>query len=189
MIGDVRDDDISKIQLNNVRNEMIKHINKFMTDNDLVMETWCREHGIEKKAVAKYISDYVHLVMNYVNDNDGFNGDVGGNGMERTNVIKSFLMGYCFNICKRIHGSKYFISAYSPDLYNIYAIESRSTYVNSIFLEGYILYIRGEKGNKLVGIQHIDPKYLSLIGKMFKESENIAVSDFCLLYTSDAADE
>jgi len=85
-------------------------------------------------------------------------------------ITVSLLHAFGSNLVKKIMGGQYYSSIKYPNLISVKKVDEKSTFINDIFLQGYLLYLElniNEKDDKINStisqLHYVNPKFLQYI--------------------------
>ena len=143
-----------------VYNEFIKELQNIviyeLKNNINVIGSLFDMYNLNSELAVKYISKWIKLkkeIYNFMMDTDISSSieKLKNNYIDKNDINKKILYimlySYPYNICKKISGSKYYLSVSNPSINNMYEIPSFSKYkyipktlVSSTYLSDYLLY-------------------------------------------------
>ena len=141
-------------------NEFIKELQNIviyeLKNNINVIGSLFDMYNLNSELAVKYISKWIKLkkeIYNFMMDTDISSSieKLKNNYIDKNDINKKILYimlySYPYNICKKISGSKYYLSVSNPSINNMYEIPSFSKYkyipktlVSSTYLSDYLLY-------------------------------------------------
>jgi hypothetical protein len=197
-------DDKKKNILKSIDSFVLKNLFNNLKNNSTSIISWCQSRNLNYDNLMNYIIKYNELKNNILRIMTNkrkifieklkniFNTIIKKNTSFNPIDIALFF-GFPLNLCKKSDESKYYLSLYNPNIYNIYKIKSLSNYkykpntlVDVKYLEDYLLYFTlditddeldnepGDEPNKkqqnddiIICLHKIEPKMITLLSHIY----------------------
>lgn len=156
---------------------------------------WCKINQFDGKILFEYVVKFFkfkNLIQRSITKEISVVIDVISNSFNKSSIFierninsvnLALIMGFPFNICKKINKSKYYLSLYNPNLDNIYLVSSMSKYkykpmslIKEVHLQNYILFLSLSSNleteeDTLICVHKIDPKLFSILSHIYGSKE------------------
>lgn len=162
---------------------------KYIENNNNDIENWARERDLNPEILSNYMKKYVNfntmMSKKMTKETIDFLAKIKQlflyspiiRDRNVDPVELSLLMGFPFNVCKKINESKYYLSLYNPNFDNFYQIASFSkykyspnTFLDNIALQNYLLYLAiNIETDSIICLHKIEPKLITILSHIYND--------------------
>jgi len=178
--------------IENLKKELLYILYKEFYDKREKIISWCSKRNIDFKSIVLYYVKYIDMKCSVnikltknildeivkIHENFKVHSNLIFNDRKTKLLDLALLLGFPFNVCKKMKSSDYYLSLYSPVLTNAMQIETGRKYKyakNSLmseqYLQNYLLYIKiNVETDGITCLQYVTPELITLIGHIYSKS-------------------